>query len=225
MAFILGLVGRAIRNAAASDEHDTFSPHDARTRQYGHNNHQAYPGQYQQQYHQPYPPCQQPQQGQYAPSPPFLPFGHGQPGCSVGPMVAKRERRGCRRAERQCWRSQRHYCSGPSSLPGVVAPSSSSSYPPYRPEEAWAAPQGLFRREESGQGVGVAYDVYNYREAGPSRRPHISDEAQQHSGRRRYSDGAASGGEEEELPPAYEDVVAGTRSRSAEAAPLYEMKG
>ncbi|KAK7914280.1 hypothetical protein PG985_011983 [Apiospora marii] len=215
MAFILGLVGRAIRDAATSDERDTFSPHDTRTRHHGHNNHQAYPGQYQ----QPYPPCQQPQQAQYAPSPPFLPFGRGQPG--LGPMT-KRERRGCRRAERQCRRSQRHYCSGPSSLP-EVAPS--SSYPPYRTEEAWAAPQGPFASRREGSGRELAYNANNNREAGPSSRPQIPDDTH-HSGRRRYSDETASTGEEEELPPAYEDVVAGTRSRPGETAlPSYGRKG
>lgn len=211
MAFILGLVGRAIRDATASDEHDTFSPHDARNRQYGPNNHQAYPGQYQQQYPRSCPPCQQPQQVQFAPSPPFLPFGRGQPCYSVGPMT-KRERRGCRRAERQCRRSQRRGYSGPSSLPEVVP---SSSYPPYRTEEAWA-PQGPFvrRREETGRGVAYAVNN-NSRDAGPSSRP-----------RRRYSDETASAGEEEELPPAYEDVVAGTRSRPVEVAPpSYGRKG
>ncbi|KAK8072012.1 hypothetical protein PG996_005360 [Apiospora saccharicola] len=220
MAFILGLVGRALREADTSDERDTFSPHDSRTRQYGHHNtHQAYPSQYQQQYHrQPYPPCQQPQPEQYAPSPPILPFGRGQPGGhGVGPMpMTKRERRGCRRAERQCRRSQRHGCSGPS-----------SSYPPYQPEEAWAAPQRPFasRREESGRGLAHNVNNINNREAGPSRRPHISDEAHHSGRRRRYSNGATSAGEEEELPPPYEEVMAGTRSKPVGAAPVYEMKG
>ncbi|KAK6859737.1 hypothetical protein PG995_003373 [Apiospora arundinis] len=211
MAFILGLVARAVRDAARPDEHHHDAPPcGSRTPQYG----ARIDHQYQTQ-----------QQGRYAVPP--IPFGNAHPSyyiSSMGPTMpmTKRERRGARRAERHCRRGQRHnYYAGPSS----------SYQEPYRAEEVWApriGPYG-YRQEESynnhnTNNIGI-YDYGITRDAGPSRlRPLYPEEAQRHSGRQRNRpDEVADVGEEggEELPPpAYEDVVTSARRRSVEVAPV-----
>ncbi|KAK8075222.1 hypothetical protein PG997_009885 [Apiospora hydei] len=218
MGFVLGLVGRAIRGATGSDEHHTSSPCNAQTYQRGYNNQHVSYNQYPQQ--QPYQQFQ-PRQGQYAP-PPALFGGSGQPGYAGAPFtmpLTKRERRGARREGRHCRRARRHGCRGPAFSAGAPW----TSYQAYRPEEeAWTPQGGPFGSREEGHGSNFTYRGA-HGDVGPSRSPLFSGDAQGYGGRRRSDETARVGkDEDEELPPpSYEDVVAGTRGKSTERAPLH----